>query len=141
MIDTYDNSATPTGDTRERSVQPPPVDQDKLRAIIGEAVKSAEENDPKLLKKKVAELQAKLDSKAPSTAVPAATKPVVDMEYTQRAVDAAISNTRTDLKNALAPIVANFAGVATKLRADAESMERGIGTLPGIEALKGNYME
>lgn len=51
---TYDNTATPTGDGAEIDVKTAPVDQDELRAIIGEAVKDAEANDPKALKVELA---------------------------------------------------------------------------------------
>lgn len=56
-IRTYDNSATPTGDSAIDQVKTAPVDPEKLRAIIGDAVKSAEANDPAALKKRIAELE------------------------------------------------------------------------------------
>lgn len=62
-IKTYDNSATPTGDGDRRDVRPAPVDQDKLRAIIGTAVAEAEANDPKALKAEIAKLRADLAKK------------------------------------------------------------------------------
>lgn len=66
-IKTYDNSATPTGDGDRRDVRPAPVDQDKLRAIIGTAVAEAEANDPEALKAEIAKLRADL-AKKPGTA-------------------------------------------------------------------------
>lgn len=65
-IKTYDNTATPTGDGSEQHVKMAPVDQDRLRAIIGTAVKEAEANDPKRLKAQIAELNRALSSKAPA---------------------------------------------------------------------------
>jgi hypothetical protein len=56
-IHTYDNSATPTGDAAIGEVKTASVDPEKLRAIIGDAVKTAEANDPAALKKQIAELQ------------------------------------------------------------------------------------
>lgn len=56
-IHTYDNSATPTGDAAIGEVKTAAVDPEKLRAIIGDAVKTAEANDPAALKKQIAELQ------------------------------------------------------------------------------------
>lgn len=56
-IRTYDNSATPTGDEKASRVKTAPVDQDKLRTIIGEAVTEAKANDPAELKKRIAELE------------------------------------------------------------------------------------
>lgn len=57
-ITTYDNSATPTSQSGEHSVSTAPVDRDKLRAIIGDAVKTAEADDPKLLRAEIARLKA-----------------------------------------------------------------------------------
>ncbi len=66
---TYDNTATPTGDSDDASaIRPPEVDQDELRSIIGDAVKEAEANDPKLLKAKIAKLEKELVGK-PTVAI------------------------------------------------------------------------
>lgn len=59
-IKTYDNTATPTGDGDIREIKTAAVDQDKLRTIIGEAVKEAQANDPRELRKQVAGLQQEL---------------------------------------------------------------------------------
>lgn len=59
-IATYDNTATPTGDEQSVEVRTAAIDQEKLRALIGEKVKEAEDNDPAALKKRVAELEQKL---------------------------------------------------------------------------------
>lgn len=56
-IQTYDNTATPTGND-DREVNTAPVDQTRLRAIIGEAVAEVEANDPKVLKAEIARLKA-----------------------------------------------------------------------------------
>jgi Helicase HerA, central domain len=48
-ISTFDNSATPTGNEASQEVKTAPVDQDKLRAIIGTAVKEAERAIRRLL--------------------------------------------------------------------------------------------
>jgi hypothetical protein len=70
MIKTYDNSATPTGESTGKTVQPPPVDQDKLKAIVGDAVKEAEANDPKLLKVEVQKLRIELKKLQDAKPVP-----------------------------------------------------------------------
>lgn len=57
-IQTFDNSATPTGDLAQIKVRTATVDVDKLRAIIGDAAKQAEANDPKALKAEIARLKA-----------------------------------------------------------------------------------
>jgi Helicase HerA, central domain len=56
-ITTFDNSATPTSDAAALEVTTAAVDQDKLRAIIGDAVKEAEANDPKTLQARIRELE------------------------------------------------------------------------------------
>ena len=61
-INSYDNTATPDHNTADREVTTAPVDQDKLRALIGEAVKAASANDPKALKARIAELEKALQS-------------------------------------------------------------------------------
>lgn len=55
---TYDNTATPESDGPDVHVKTAPVNQDELRAIIGDAVKVAEANDIPALQKKVARLEA-----------------------------------------------------------------------------------
>jgi hypothetical protein len=59
-ISTYDNTATPTGDAVTREVKTAPVDPDKLRAIIGQAVEQAKADDPRELRKQVAQLQKEI---------------------------------------------------------------------------------
>jgi hypothetical protein len=65
-IKTFDNSATPTGDGAALEVKTAPVDQDKLRSLIGDAVKEAEANDPKKLKERIAELERELTTNGPA---------------------------------------------------------------------------
>lgn len=60
MITTYDNSRTPTEDDGDHQVRTAAVDQDKLLAMIGAAVKEAEDHDPKRLAAEVKELKKKL---------------------------------------------------------------------------------
>lgn len=72
MIRTYDNSATPTGEISSTAVRPPPVDQAKLRSIIGEALKEAEAKDPVKLKERIQDLEDQLaDAKSQSASEPA----------------------------------------------------------------------
>lgn len=59
-IKTFDNSATPDNDAEDFDVATAHVDHDELRAIIGDAVKEAEANDPKALKAEIARLNRKL---------------------------------------------------------------------------------
>jgi hypothetical protein len=59
-ITTYDNTATPTGDGDRREVKTAPVDQERLQAIIGEAVEKAKADDPKELRRMLAEKDREL---------------------------------------------------------------------------------
>jgi hypothetical protein len=56
-IKTYDNTATPTGNEARLPVNTAHVDVERLRLLIGDAVKEAQANDPQLLRKQIAELQ------------------------------------------------------------------------------------
>jgi hypothetical protein len=60
-ISTYDNTATPTGDAAVRDVKTAPVDEEKLRAIIGAAVDQAKADDPRELRKQVLELKQQVE--------------------------------------------------------------------------------
>lgn len=57
---TYDNTATPDDDSPTAQVTTAPVDQTELRAIIGDAVKEAEAEDPKKLRAEIARLTKEL---------------------------------------------------------------------------------
>jgi chromosome segregation and condensation protein ScpB len=57
---TFDNSATPTEESAELDVKTAAVDADKLRQILGDAVKEAEENDPKLLRGQLSLARARI---------------------------------------------------------------------------------
>lgn len=59
-IKTFDNSATPDSDAASLHVVTAPVDQVKLRALIGDAVQEAEANDPAKLKHRIRELERQL---------------------------------------------------------------------------------
>lgn len=57
---TFDNTATPTSNSGEVTVKTAKVDSDKLRSLIGKAVDEAKADDPKELKKKIADLEKQL---------------------------------------------------------------------------------
>ena len=80
---TYDNSRTPTADDKgHKPVKTATIDLDKLKGLIGDAVKEAEDNDPKLLKAKLRELEKKLATQLQVAAAPAKeTKTVTKTEY------------------------------------------------------------
>lgn len=96
-IRTYDNSATPTHDSAEHQVKTAPVDADKLRAIIGDSVKEAEANDPRLLRAQIAALKAEL---AKAGATPAA-DPAAIVQAEQRGFDRGFAEAYASLENAL----------------------------------------
>jgi helicase HerA-like protein len=78
-ISTFDDSATPTGNEASQEIKTAPVDQDKLRAIIGTAVKEAEVDDPKALRAENAQLKAEL-AKQPAVAPGADAAAIVQAE-------------------------------------------------------------
>ncbi len=108
---TYDNTATPTGDAAEISVKTAPVDQDELRAIIGDAVKQAEADDPKALRVEIAKLRAEL-AKKPA----AAAAPVVDERATEHAFASGRHFGVKDSFAALRPIIKSHAKAIGKIR-------------------------
>ncbi len=64
---TFDSSATPEeGKELQRPKAVADLDLTAIRAAMAEAVQEAEENDPKLLKKKVADLERQLATKGPN---------------------------------------------------------------------------
>lgn len=71
-IATYDNSATPTDDSEAGDVKTAAIDQDKLRGLIGAAVDLAKADDPKELRKKIADLERQLKAKPSVEADPEA---------------------------------------------------------------------
>lgn len=86
-ITTYDNSATPTEESRDIKVTTAPVDVEKLRSIVGEAVAEAKANDPTELKRRIAELESKLRGVAPvAPAAPAEVREVKVPDREQIAV-------------------------------------------------------
>lgn len=76
---TYDNTATPTGDFDLMEVKTAPVNQDELRAIIGDAVKEAEANDPAILKAEIARLRK--EGAGAGKVAPQPTKTEIDHAY------------------------------------------------------------
>lgn len=57
---TYDNTATPTGDSQEICIKTAEVDQVELGNLIGVAVEEAKANDPAELKRTISDLKRKL---------------------------------------------------------------------------------
>lgn len=59
-ISTYDNTATPDNSDRKVHVETAPIDRDGLRELLGSVVAEAEADDPKMLKKRIADLEEQL---------------------------------------------------------------------------------
>lgn len=79
---TFDNSKTPDGEIADMDVTTAPVDQNELRAIIGDAVKQAEADDPAHLKAEIVKLKRDLAAKPVAAAAdPTALKKAEDAAY------------------------------------------------------------
>ncbi len=116
-ISTYDNTATPDSDSHAHDVKTAPVDAEKLRAVIGEAVAQAEADDPKKLKAKLAELERKL------AAVPAA-KPVEKQEVKiERVAVPALTAEEGQALNALVREAQDLKSQASHLGTAADSID------------------
>lgn len=85
-IATYDNSATPTQGEADRHVIGRPVDLQSLRSLIGDAVAAAEQDDPKVLKKRIAVLEAQVESAGGEPEVIAVTQEITGDEPFVRAI-------------------------------------------------------
>jgi hypothetical protein len=112
---TYDNTATPTGDVAEIAVKTATVDQEELRAIIGDAVKEAEANDPKALRAEIARLKKEISS-APKPAAPAPAAP--------KAIEEAYAKGRADgYANAVSTVQVEVAGLIARINALGEEFK------------------
>ena len=89
---TYDNTATPTGDTEAERVTTAPVDQIELRALIGDAIKEAEATDPRKLQQEIARLTRDL-STAKVIPVP---EPISAQEIERRGFNAGYTRGKVD---------------------------------------------
>lgn len=67
-ITTFDNTKTPTGDMAALHVETGSVDVEQLRSLIGDALAEAEANDPKMLRKRIADLEREAAMENPITA-------------------------------------------------------------------------
>lgn len=69
-ISTYDNTATPTGAGETREITTAAVDAEQLRALIGDAVEQAKADDPKELRRQIAEKNAEISKLTKSSTCP-----------------------------------------------------------------------
>jgi hypothetical protein len=125
-IKTYDNTATPTGDGADVTVKTAAVDVERLRTIIGTAVKDAEDNSPTFLKKRVRELEKQL-AKAPAKTARTAT----ESARTAKPADVAEIRATTKRLQVAARNVTALAAYCAALEASAEDMRATIGGVQG----------
>lgn len=78
-IGTYDNTATPTGAGETREITTAAVDAEQLRALIGVAVEQAKADDPKELRKALAEKDKRIKELEKATSGFAPVKEVVEV--------------------------------------------------------------
>lgn len=111
-ISTYDNSATPTGDSADLDIKTAAVDRDKLRSIIGEAVASEEANDPVKLRAEITRLTRELAVK-PSA-------PMVDIAAIKDAAYlSGISSGRSHIFGVVSDMASDIEAVIRKHTAEA----------------------
>lgn len=132
MHSTYDNTKTPTmGSVAD--VKVPPIDQEKLRAVLGEAAKEIEANDPKRLKARIEELEkaaARKDKSQP--AVPAR---CLKCEELRRQLDGA----RSELEGDRERYKHNEERMTEAANRFAEGRHLAQGVIAGIKRIIANY--
>lgn len=121
-IKTYDNSATPTNDTHQHDVKTAPVDQEKLRAIIGDAVKEAEADDPRKLRAEIQRLTKELRDLATTPRLEHITQ-----EHLKQAEVQGRMAGRDDVLNIIHPVHQLVASLRTAI----DSIEGNAGTAVG----------
>lgn len=110
-ITTFDNSATPTGAAAAREIKTAPVDAERLRAIIGDAVKDAEANDPAKLRAQIVTLTAAnagLEQKVRAGIVQAAADPAAIVAAERSGYERALREASADLAGRMAEFGAAF---------------------------------
>jgi len=113
-ISTYDNSATPKAGSGEHKVTTAPVDLEKLRSILGDAVKEAEANDPKLLRQEIAKLKAELAQQPKAKTDPAVIERAVAQAVA--AEQASLKATARDLQFSFRRFADSFADLETTIK-------------------------
>jgi hypothetical protein len=136
MFKTYDNNATPEEDAGDVDVKTAAVDQTELKAIIGDALKEAEANDPKALRAEIVKLKADL-AKKPATV----TEQVLDRHALSAAQQEAHADGRkTGLLEAYADIERHLATtVAASAKAVNQMLESVAQAKAAIEKVDASY--
>lgn len=98
---TFDNTATPTDDGAEIDVKTAQVDQDQLRALIGDAVKQAEADDPKQLRGQLVKKDQEITALKRQLEQEVATKLVSDPDAIKKAEQRGFEQAKKRIGNAL----------------------------------------
>jgi hypothetical protein len=116
-IGTFDNSATPESGDAEHHVATAAVDVQKLREVIGDAVREAEENDVDRLKQRIRELET--GKATPAGALPEELAAADTRGYSRGHDDAMakVSDQWRGLKQAIQPNLALFEQMVENMRA------------------------
>jgi hypothetical protein len=96
--ETFDSSATPEFGKSYKNIQLAPVDLDKLKDRMAATIEKAKADDPKELKRQIADLKKQLSAKTPSTNTVERIVRVADFE----AIDKALKDRDTDWMTAIA---------------------------------------
>lgn len=123
---TFDNTKTPEKDAGTVQVATALVDTDALRQIIGHAVEEAEASDPKLLRRRILDLERELAKSAPA---PATTHADIQAAL-QRGFDQGYARGSADERQAIAKRLARPLGdTARALKEGAAEIEEIMGWL------------
>lgn len=107
---TYDASSTPeAGAKLVKPVQLSPKEIAELGTALQQSVEKAKAEDPRELRKEIADLKRELAKKTPVAA------PVIDKAAIEKAVSDAIAKTRRDIEKAYAPLVKMVTAFAEKV--------------------------
>lgn len=135
-IMTYDNTSTPEDDT-EHTVITAPIDHPKLRELVGEAVKQAEEKDPKVLLGKLAAAQQEIAKLINSASRVVGVDPGALMRARAEGLADGRFTGREEVFNAVRPVLALLRPMAEKLTEAADAVNNiKLGEIPKAPMFK-----
>ncbi len=132
-IATYDNTATPTGHGQAHEVTTAAVDAEQLRALIGEAVEQAKADDPKELRKQLADKDRRIKELEAEVSKAAANMPR-DMPPQVQEVHVPFipEPVRAQVRDVLATVERFNIEVRDALIRHGQDVERELGNLSGL---------
>lgn len=124
-IKTYDSSATPEHGSKA-SPNVGAIDLAEVRAALADAVKEAEANDPKLLRRRIAELEAEARKSRPAEAKKVSVLTDEDRGLLSSFIAAAVgsSNHLSEIKTRIAIVDSDLAAAITKAQRALDSAAR-----------------